>query len=257
MLDLLQAVFKYKQKRSPDKLGLYPQAVHTNAIPERRYLWSTRLLVILASIGICFNMMLVCIIYLMLPQREATPRLFKQDTDTSSFRFVSQQEIKIPPKELLAEGFIRDYITKYHSILPDKNTMKLNLMPGSKFYWFSSKDLYNELIVGGIDNFMLNKPSIKTRKVNIEWVRPISRGLWTARFATLDYYDHTSLPIINLWMAYIRTVFGLVDYDNYSLRENNPYGFFIYNYSLSYLGSPSNTQEYIQKISASKVNKRE
>lgn len=191
----------------------------------------------------------------MLPQRESAPRLFKQDIDSSSFRFVPRLDINIKPKELLAEYFIRDFVTKYHSILPDKNVMKSNLMPGSRFYWLSSRSLYNELISGGIDNFMLNQSSSINRKVHIEWIRPVSGGLWAVRFATLDYYDHTSLPIINLWMTYIRAVFGSVNYNNYSLRENNPYGFFIYNYSLSYIGSPTNITAYLQKISVSDTKK--
>lgn len=251
MLNLLKTVFGYKQKRSPDKLGLYPQAIHTKAIPERRYLWSSRILVILASICICLNVILVCIIYVMLPQREAAPRLFKQDNDSQSFRFISGQEINVQPKELLAEDFIRYYVNTRHSILKNKRLMKLNLMPGSKFYWISSKGVYDNFIQGNIDTFMMNQGSDHIRDVYIEWVRPVSQGLWTVRFATLDYYEHTSLPLVNLWMAHIRTVFGLVDYDNYSLRENNPYGFFVYNYSVSYLGTPASVTEYLQEHSLS------
>ena len=74
MLDLLRTVFKYKEKRSPDKLGRYPEALHTSAMPERRYLWSSRLLVIFAALSICFNIMLASSIYVMLPQKNASPR---------------------------------------------------------------------------------------------------------------------------------------------------------------------------------------
>ena len=60
MFDIFNTVFKYKEKSSPDKLGVYPERVHIKAMPERRYLWSSRVLVIMAVFSICLNMILAC-----------------------------------------------------------------------------------------------------------------------------------------------------------------------------------------------------
>ena len=73
MLEIFNTVFKYKEKQSPDQLGFYPERVHVNAMPERRYLWTSRVLVILACLSICLNMMLAATIYLLLPQRTVQP----------------------------------------------------------------------------------------------------------------------------------------------------------------------------------------
>ena len=137
----------------------------------------------------------------------------------------------------------------------NKIQMRLNIMPGSRLYWLSSSDVYQEFIQGSGDDFIINAGSNVTREVNIEWVRPLARGLWNVRFATLDYYSHTSLPIVNLWTAYIRAVFGVSNYENYQLRENNPNGFYIYNYSLSYLGAP-NAKDYLSKVKTSASGKK-
>ena len=75
MFDIFNTVFKYKEKSSPDKLGVYPERVHIKAMPERRYLWSSRVLVIISVFSICLNMMLSSTIYLLLPQRSSAPRL--------------------------------------------------------------------------------------------------------------------------------------------------------------------------------------
>ena len=40
MLDIFQTIFKYREKKSPDQLGFYPEKVHVSAMPERRYLWT-------------------------------------------------------------------------------------------------------------------------------------------------------------------------------------------------------------------------
>ena len=226
MLDLLQAVFKYKQKRSPDQLGLYPEAVHVNAIPERRYLWSSRLLVIFACLSICFNLMLVSTIYVMLPQRGANPRIFTVDEDTDALRMLPALEVKTQPKELLNEYFVREYVLARHRIYANRSLTRLNQMVGSKLYWMSSSDVYNRVKVENPE--VSNYPIGMRREVDIKWVRPISMGAWQVRFATLDYYPNVSLPQISFWQAYLRTAFALVDYDNKYTRENNPTGFVVY-----------------------------
>ncbi len=71
MFDIFQTIFKYKEKVTPDKLRFYPEKVHTNAIPERRYLWTSRFLVIFSCISISISMMLASAIYVLLPQRQA------------------------------------------------------------------------------------------------------------------------------------------------------------------------------------------
>ena len=66
MFEIFNTIFKYKEKQSPDQLGLYPERVHVEAMPERRYLWTSRVLVILSCLSISFNMMLAATIYLLL-----------------------------------------------------------------------------------------------------------------------------------------------------------------------------------------------
>ena len=77
MLDIIQTIFKYREKKSPDQLGYYPERVHVNAMPERRYLWTSRLLVIISCLSISVSMMLASAIYLLLPQRGVKKDLLK------------------------------------------------------------------------------------------------------------------------------------------------------------------------------------
>ena len=77
MFDIFHTIFKYKEKESPDVLGLYPERVHVTAMPERRYLWTSRILVIIASMSICINIMLASTIYLLLPQRTERDIFYK------------------------------------------------------------------------------------------------------------------------------------------------------------------------------------
>lgn len=247
MLDLLRAVFKYSQKQSPDKLGLYPEKVHTNAIPERRYLWASRLLVIFASLSICFNIMLVSILYVLLPQRGAESRLLVKDDYFNQLKLIKRQEVKVAPKDLLIESFVREYVTLRHSITSQYDDLKFRWAEGSRFYWMSTPAVYREFASDNIDQLIYSYQSRGfTRSIDIEFAYPISNGLWVVRFATYDYYTTSKLPIINIWHAYIRSSLALIDYENKSLRYLNPFGFVVTSYSLSYIGSPNNVASYLQ-----------
>ncbi len=249
MLDLLRSLFKYKQKRSPDKLGLYPEMVHTDAIPERRYLWTSRLLVIFAVLSICVNIMLVLTIYILLPQRDAEPRLLQINGYFNQLNFLTEQESFVAPKDLLIEMFVREYILTRHTVTSNYDELKKRWQPGSRFYLMSSPEVYKEFASEDFDQLLYAYQSGGfTRSVNIEWMYPVASGLWIVRFVTYDYYSGSKTPIINIWHAYLRTSLALINYDNKLLRYQNPFGFYVSSYSLSYIGSPADTEKYLQRV---------
>ena len=67
MAGFISTLFRYRDQRSPDRLGLYPEKYHIKAFPERRYLWTSRVLVILAVVNISLTIILSMTIYLLLP----------------------------------------------------------------------------------------------------------------------------------------------------------------------------------------------
>lgn len=246
MLELFNAVFKYKENKSPDKLGKYPEALHTLALPERRYLWTTRLLVIFSCLSISLNLMLVSGIYVLLPQRSSYPMLFYHDKGFSQLSLMEKQEKPIAAIDLLTEAFIEEYIYLRHVITGDYDELMQRWSPGSKFYWMSSKKTYNAFAAGEIERNVREFQSTgMVRLAEVEWIRPTSLGFWQAQFITMDYYPKETVPVINIWRAYIRTAMSPISYENRSLRENNPFGFLVLNYALSYVGTPGDPKSYL------------
>lgn len=246
MLDLFKTVFKYKEKRSPDKLGLYPEAIHTQAFPERRYLWSSRLLVIFSCLSICLNMMLVAAIYVMLPQRSAFPMLFQHNKSFSELNLLDKQERPIAVVDLLTEAFIEEYILLRHAITADYDELMTRWGRGSRLFWMSSRKVYQDFAANDINN-NVNEFKMRglVRLAEIEWVKPMSRGFWQAQFITMDYYPGELRPVVNIWRAYLRAFMAPIPYENRSLREQNPFGFLVTNYSLSYVGTPDDAESYL------------
>lgn len=246
MLDLLNTVFKYKEKRSPDKLGLYPEAIHTRAMPERRYLWSSRLLVIFASLSICLNIMLVSGIYIMLPQRSSSPLLFRHDRTFSQFSLLERQERPVAAIDLLTEAFIEEFILLRQVITSDYDELLTRWGVGSRLYWTSSPQVYQNFVSNDLNN-NINQFKMRglVRLAEVEWIRPMSRGFWQVQFITMDYYPEETVPIVNVWRAYIRALMAPIPYENRSLREQNPFGFLVTNFSMSYVGTPDDPESYL------------
>ena len=119
MFEIFNTIFKYKEKQSPDQLGLYPERVHVEAMPERRYLWTSRVLVILSCLSISFNMMLAATIYLLLPQRTVYPRLFQINKYFSMLEQVQPAEINYPVSDLITEEHITEYIMLRYIVTSD------------------------------------------------------------------------------------------------------------------------------------------
>ncbi len=249
MIEIFHTIFKYKEKESPDVLGKYPERVHVNAMPERRYLWASRLLVILSCLSISLSMMLASAIYVMLPQRTARPRLLHENKDFSILELTQRDEKSIAVEDLIAEQFIQQYIFLRHVISNDYDEIVNRWKRGSALYWLSSRNVFMNFENSDVKyNLMQFRQSSMTRMVSVQWVRPLTKGLWQAQFTTLDYYPGNEEPQLNIWRAYLRVVFTEIPFRSRDDRTKNPFGFMVLNYSLAYVGAPSNVQEYLKEM---------
>lgn len=84
-----------------------------------RYLWTSRVLVILSCLSISFNMMLAATIYLLLPQRTVYPRLFQINKYFSMLEQVQPAEINYPVSDLITEEHITEYIMLRYIVTSD------------------------------------------------------------------------------------------------------------------------------------------
>ena len=240
MFEIFHTVFRYKEKQSPDILGRYPTHVHVGAMPERRYLWTSRFLVIFSCMSISLSMMLASAIYVMLPQRSSYPMLLHENKDFNILEHTQKDEKNIAVEDLIAEQFIQQYILLRHVISSDYDEIVNRWRRGSALYWLSSPHVFRNFEESDVQNNLEQfRRRSMTRMVSVEWVKPLTMGLWQAQFVTMDYYSGDSTPTVNIWRAYLRVTFADIPFGNKDERTKNPFGFLVTNYSLSYVGSPS------------------
>ena len=246
-MSLFGALFKYRDKKSPDKLGLYPEKFHLEAFPERRYLWTSRAFVIFAVLSFCMTIILTSVIFLLLPQRGARPSFYTINSHSSQIEPVQASQIQTYFRDLLTEKYIEEYIKLRHAVPRSSADLYYRWDTSSRFYWFSGLrnygDFINKLDQYQIRNFIKMKMK---RKIEIEHTQKIRPGLWMTQFRTITTAKGHPEPDIIIWRAYLNIVY--LEFDKYEDTEKdeeeklnyttNPFGFKVMKYSLAYAGKP-------------------
>ena len=143
-------------------------------------------------------------------------------------------------------SFIEEFILLRQVITADYDELLTRWGRGSRLYWMSSRQVYQNFVSNDLSN-NINQFKMRglVRLAEVEWIKPMSRGFWMAQFITMDYYPGETVPVINIWRAYLRALMAPIPYENRSLREQNPFGFLITNFSMSYVGTPDDPQGYL------------
>lgn len=248
MPDWFSLLFRYRDKKSPDELGKYPLAVQVEAYPERRYLWTSRVMVICGIFSLCVTMMLAMTIYVLLPQKVSYPSLYEAQDYNNSLRQMQAAEVSASPEQLLTENAIRRYIVLRHEIPYSYADLAYRWDTSSEFYQLSSLGAYQQFIYKMDYEQMAKLMAMKmVRQVNVEWVRQLTDDLWAAQFTTTTTTKDYPTPAKAVWRAYLRVYFeDFNDDTDKTVYSHNPHGLKIRRYSVGYAGTGENSESYLQ-----------
>ncbi|MBQ8677088.1 MAG: type IV secretion system protein [Alphaproteobacteria bacterium] len=236
MFEGIVALFHYKDAQSPDKLGLYPAVCHINAMPERRYLWSSRILVILGAINICFTVILSLTIYLLIPLEGAKPHLLRQQND--ELRNMPSTMVQTSALGLQSESFIRQYISLRHTLPDSYVDLHTRFSEKSLFRAYNSSDVWGKFLT----QFDIDKLRKYLRKgyrstVIIDDITPLGNGLYQVRFRNLITKNGQPTSSSSAWQAHLRIAYeGYAPDAPLAAYELNPFGFHVVSYALNYNG---------------------
>jgi len=238
MVSIVGTLFKYKEKESPDALGYFPERVHVDAFPERRYLWTSRFLVIVTCLSICFNMFISSIIYLMLPCFHVEPQLFRINNNTNMMELIEKDEINYFASDLIAEQYIRDYITLRYTVTDDYAELLDRWRTNSILYWYSTDTVFDEFVRNDVETVTEQFKTLGLQRyTEIMWTKHVSRSMWIVQFKTYDITRNNQRPKVDLWRATLRIGYSRnLPFKKPQDRIMNPYGFLVFSYTLSYLG---------------------
>ncbi len=236
MFDLLYTLFKYKEKDLKDELGYYPEKVSVSAFPERRYLWTSRFLVVFSCISMCVTMILGCVLCLMIPQKKSEVMPLQIDYKKHEVTRMQYAEYNAFASNLVTDSVMADYIINRYTIGEEFEELANRYSENEFFYLASSEEVWGEFERTEKPYFeMLQKTGVR-RKVIIEQSYPVSFNFWQVRFQTVDTYPNSDEKLVSSWLASIRMTFSFTKYDNKKQGLKNPYGTSVVVYNLSYLG---------------------
>ena len=82
--------------------------------------------------------------------------------------------------------------------------------------------------------YKTSKGKIDTKSLG--WIRPDGKINFQSEETALNYAKNRALQGLN----------APIPYENQSLREQNPFGFLVINYSTSYVGTPEDPESYLR-----------
>ncbi len=246
MSNWFSVVFKYREKKSPDVLGKYPEAVHVNAFPERRYLWTSRFLVICASFSLSLTIFLSITIYLLIPQRGAMPSLWVEQKMTSSLSAVNKQEVWVTADKLMEENTVRRYVKLRHKFNSEHNRQMNLWETDSEFFELSTPKIYNEFVrnmdyakVASLISIGMN------REVEIEYAEKMESGMWAVRFNTITSFEGNLDKLKEFWLAYIKVAYKKQDVND-KRTAYNPLNIKVIDYTLAYVGNDKKQETHME-----------
>lgn len=242
--------------KSPDVLGVYPEKLHTNALPERRYLKTIRLLAVVTLITVSVLFMFAGFFIYSTTHADVSlinnrgSQIYTMDVEKKRLVPVEPYNTALGNLQLVLESNIRDYIKKRHTIVWDDNTMVSNWGNGSWVRGVSAGDVGEYF--SNEANYSLNASRAQrfVQDVHVLELEQLSGSLWEG--------------IIDLYQMPVPDAFNpLCDCDDNSavclncknlnslghsrfklliradLRGNqvllNPYGFRVYSYNILYM----------------------
>lgn len=232
-MSIFKFLFSKVDESSNDKLGAYPEKVHVRAMPERRYLKTSRIMTLASTALLCGTVFLTFIIYLLTPMLRSQPQLLAIDKRFYRLEPVSTQVVLWPANLLLMEEHIKQYILLRHTIVADIDEMQARWNEeNSLLKWFSSSETFSQFKAEKEVNLARMTEGLTT-EVNIRFVQRVSNALWLAEFDTIEHLPEEEYPIVKRWRALLETGFKPRGYPSREERLKNPLDFYVNSYFLS------------------------
>ena len=231
-MSVFKFLFSEVDESTNDKLGAYPEKVHVRAMPERRYLKTSRIMTFTATAFLCMTIILAFTVYILSPQLRSEPLLLQIDKRFYKLEPVQEQVVVQPSALLLTEEHIKQYILLRHTIVADIDEMQARWHEeNSLLKWFSDPIVFGQFLNEKAVN-MARMAEGLTVEVNVRFVQRISNGVWLAEFETIEHMPEEEHPSVYRWRALFETGFRKRPYPSREERLKNPLDFYVFQYSL-------------------------
>lgn len=262
-MGILNFFFGRDKNDSPDVLGRYPEYMQVPALPERRYLKTSRLLALCIFLNLAL-MMLIAGGFAYYADRidvnianRQNVNLYSIDSSRQTLVPAEYASKKVAALDLFAESILRDYIKTRHTVVWENSVMTSRWGLAGPIAVFSNRKKVYAQFQMWADNLLSESRAKKfVRDVHLYELKQVKNNFWEGVFDTFDMpipdaYD----PICNCstnskecisckakytsrrlrYKVYIRAGYRNMSEASREYRLRNPLGFQIDSYSLLYM----------------------
>lgn len=267
-MNLWEFFFNRRKNDSPDVLGRYPEHMQIQALPERRYLKTSRLLALLIFLNLAAMMVFAGFftyyadrVDLSIANRRAV-NLYSIDSSRQVLVPTEYSVKRVSAINLFVESILRKYIQQRHEILWENSVMQSRWNVGGLVHIFSNhKKVYMPFRLMADHQFSESRAKGFVRDVHLYELKHIKENFWEAVFDTFDMpVPDAYAPICNCsnnskscidckikntyrrlrYRVYIRTGFANAK------TKSNPLGVSIELYNMLY--EPIHTDEIFWRV---------
>lgn len=192
-MGILKDLFGSKKSNSPDVLGRYPEYMQVRALPERRYLKTSRLLAafILINLGVTLALSgiytyMVERVDVSIMSRKAV-NLFYIDPGKKMLLPAEHPQKTVAATQLVAEDLIKQYLLERHTILADNDKMG-KIIGGYGMVGLLSeyKNVFSAFKAEATRDFELARHKGYVRDVHLYELEYVYENMWQAIFDVFD-----------------------------------------------------------------------
>lgn len=201
---IFSSILKYKKQKTNDIMGVYPGRVHVCALPERRYLKTSRVMALIALMSIAGNFALAFVYMDMassVSSMIATPLsaedtiasrmkrrtyLYRIDPYHQKIKQIELAESFSSSLNLMVESLIEEHILMLYSVVPSYEIMEQRFSPTGKMALSVSEGGGTILEQEKVKALNDSKNGI-TRKVYIYFLQRVNTNLFEVIFDVFSF----------------------------------------------------------------------
>ncbi len=187
--------FKRKKTEGTDEtdvLEAYPERIQISAIPERRYLRTTRILAVATFLNMGI-MLALSGIFVYLAARldvsvanQKVVNLYMIDPERKVIQASEHDRISVSALQLMMESALRDYVINRHSVVWDQEVQESRWGRGGPVSVYSSPNVYKQFSLEYVNAFNESRSKKVVKDVHLYDLKQTPSGMWEGIFEVFD-----------------------------------------------------------------------
>lgn len=187
--------FKRKKRDNLEKtdvLEAYPERIQISAIPERRYLRTSRILAIVTFLNMGVMIALAGVFVYLASRLDISVanskvvNLYAMDPEHKVIQASEHDHLSVPALQLMMEAALRDYVVNRHGVVWDQEAQEARWGIGGPVALYSSQNVYKQFSLESMNALNESRSKKLVKDVHLYDLKQTPSGMWEGLFDVFD-----------------------------------------------------------------------